>query len=427
MKITYVIILLAILIQPPVLAWAGRSGNLAAYLKMAMANNDEIAAGRAKLKAAQSREPQSGVMPDPVLGVEYYLEPVETRTGAQRAAVSISQKIPWFDKLDLQRKRSGSDVIRAEITLQSIRLRVAEAIKNVYAQYVFNGTAQKIVQENRDLIDYLEEVATTQYSGGKASYGDVLKIQTEAAKLEQEFTSLTDRNTPLQVQLNNLMGSDPRTLRPQSAGLGSIDLTRTKEQITQVMFKNNPDLLDIEEQIEGTRTELKLAKRDYFPDFTFSLKTIITDSPEAANQPDGGRDPIIGGLSMNLPLHFTRRHASVAEKNSSLLALKREQQHQVRILTDKLEQTFFRYRDADRRYKLYEQILLPKARQAMEVTLEGFRAGQYSTIQAIAAQRDLLDFKLAESRALTDRVIAIAAIERLAGVTLINWNLIDVP
>jgi len=80
---------------------AEESTSLASYLEQALVGNDDLRAAQAEFRAGTERVRQAGVLPDPKLSVQYYLQPVETRTGPQNGAIGLSQAIPWFGKLSL--------------------------------------------------------------------------------------------------------------------------------------------------------------------------------------------------------------------------------------------------------------------------------------------------------------------------------------
>jgi outer membrane protein TolC len=64
---------------------------------------------------------------------------------------------------------------------------------------------------------------------------------------------------------------------------------------------------------------------------------------------------------------------------------------------------------------LYGDTLLPQAEQSLKVTEEGYRAGTTDFLNLIDAERLLLEFQLAHERALVDREIAAAQLEKLVG------------
>jgi cobalt-zinc-cadmium efflux system outer membrane protein len=103
--------------------------SLRQYLAEARAHNDELAAARAAAQASREGIRRAGVLPDPVLGLEYYVESVETRTGPQEAAVSLSQRLPWPTKLSLQKQESRQQSAMAASRLQEVALRVERRVK----------------------------------------------------------------------------------------------------------------------------------------------------------------------------------------------------------------------------------------------------------------------------------------------------------
>lgn len=50
--------------------------------------------------------------------MEYFLQPIETRTGPQEASISLTQSIPWLGRLSLdkQLKQNDTDMVKALVT-----------------------------------------------------------------------------------------------------------------------------------------------------------------------------------------------------------------------------------------------------------------------------------------------------------------------
>ncbi|MCI5168087.1 MAG: hypothetical protein D3903_18870, partial [Candidatus Electrothrix sp. GM3_4] len=192
--------------------------------------------------------------------------------------------------------------------------------------------------------------------------------------------------------------------------------------VYSLALKNAPLLQAAQERIAKARTGKDLAEKDFFPDFQVSLKTILTGSAEYGDPPDSGSDPVIAGVSMNLPIFRDRRHAKVTEKNAGIKTARSLKEVQKRGLKNRIEQGLYVYRDAERRVALYRDELLPKVEQQLEVAVSGFQSGKNSVLEMIDAEQSLLTFSLAESRALADRALAVAGLEAQAGVVLANWE-----
>ena len=124
---------------------------------------------------------------------------------------------------------------------------------------------------------------------------------------------------------------------------------------------------------------------------------------------------------MNIPLFRERRRAKVAEQKEVLQSAQALQAEQERGIKNRIEQTLYAYRDAKYRVSLYREELLPKVRQQLEVAVSGFQSSKNSILEIIDAEKSLLGFELAESRALADKAIALAKLEEQIGVVLTSW------
>ncbi|WP_339134212.1 MAG: TolC family protein [Candidatus Electrothrix sp. GW3-4] len=411
-----------ILTSSSVLAAEKDKNTLAAYLEQALVGNDSLLAAQAELRAASARVRQAGVLPDPKLEVQYYLQPIETRTGPQQAAIGIGQGLPWFGKLALMRKMGDHDEALAAAKVAAAELEVVRQVKETYIEYCFLGRSQQILSDNLELLHYLEGVARDRYTGGKATYFDVLKVQVELAQTEDKVRTLADQTMPLRVRLNNLLGTGPERSRPLPEQLPRVVLKKKAETIYPLALKKAPLLLAAQERIAKARTGRELADKAFFPDFQISLKTIFTGSAEYGDPPDSGSDPVIAGVSMNIPLFRERRHARVAEQETAVSGAQAMEAEQQRGIQNKIEQGLYAYRDAERRVALYRDELLPKVRQQLEVAVSGFQSGKNSILEIIDAEKSLLTFDLAKSRALADRALAVAGLEAQAGAVLASWT-----
>jgi outer membrane protein TolC len=424
--IRYIFTFLLLLIPPilssqPVFSAEKTEGTLSAYLEQALTGNDSLRAARARLRAATAKTRHSGTLPDPKLTVQYYLQPIETRTGPQQASIGITQATPWFGKLSLLRNLADHEAAIAGADVAVTELEVARQVKQAYIEYCFLGKSQQIVADNLELLRYLEGVARDRYTGGKATYFDVLKIQIELTQIQDKGRNLEDKAHSLRVRINNLLGVDSELARPVPEYLPDVVLPKKEKSIFALALENAPSLQAAQERIVQARTEKKLAEKAFYPDFNFSLKTILTGSAEYGDPPDSGDDPIIAGVTMNLPIFRERRHAKMTEQKADIRAAASLEQNQKRLIENRIEQALYAYRDAERRLALYRDELRPKTEQMLEVAVSGFQSGKNSVLEIIDAEKSLLTFELAVAHALADKALAVADLEAHAGVTLAAW------
>jgi outer membrane protein TolC len=419
MKIRFLILAAAVLL---VLGQGTAAASLADYVAEALTHNHELAAARAASQAATASVRKAGVLPDPMLGVEYYLQSVETRTGPQEAAISLNQRLPWPGKLSLQKEEVSRQSAVARSRLREVELKVVRQVKEVYLEYALNKETLRITEEGLELLRYFEAVALTRYSAGTLDYAALLKIQVELARLEERHRSLTDVNEPLRGRLNALLGASRDRARPLPERLPVIVLAMAPEDLHDLARRHSPRLAGAEQAVAKARTGRELAEKDFYPDLTFSLKTIITGEAEYGDPPDSGRDPVIAGLSITLPLFRDRRHGAVAAKEEGIRQARHQKSQEQRTLDAALDQGLYRYRDAQRRRILYEQSVLPKVRQELEVGLQGFQDGRQGVFDLLNAEKNLLEFELNQRRAVAEQALEVARLEELVGATLAAWQ-----
>lgn len=414
------LVLAALLLVPS--GQGAAAASLAHYIEEALAHNDELAGARAAELAAAHGVRKNGVLPDPVLAVQYYLQSVETRTGPQEAAIGINQQLPWPGKLALAKEQARRQQGVLARRLEAVELGVIRQVKEAYVEYGYNSAARRITRQGLELLRYSESVALNRYSTGKLDLDKVLRLQVEVVLLEERLQGLVDRQDVLRTRLNGLLGAPRQTKRQAPATLPVVGLAMPEAELYELARRKSPRLAEADTVIAREKVAVAQAEKDFWPDLTVSLKTIVTGSAEFGDPPDSGRDPVIAGLTLNIPLFRDKRHGAVAEQRHEVLAARSRRAQLVQELDGAIEQVLAKYRSSRRRHDFYEQSVLPKLRQEVEVGLQSFQDGSQGALALLAAEKELLRFELEQSRARADQAIAVARLEELAGVTLAQWQ-----
>ena len=153
-----------------------------------------------------------------------------------------------------------------------------------------------------------------------------------------------------------------------------------------------------------------------------SVKNIFTGEAEFGDPPDSGNDPLVAGIAVTIPLFYGKRNGAIAEKQALVQAARAMHLQTLTDIDDQIEMILFRYREANRLHDLYQNNLIPKVRQELDVTLEAFQGGQSSILELIDAEKNWLSFELSSLRAKADMAIQVARLEELTGKTLADWN-----
>lgn len=391
------------------------SPELADYLAYAALHNPGLKAAFDRWTAALWKIPQVRSLPDPRFTYAYLVERVETRVGPQRQRFALSQTFPWLSKLELRGDVAAREAEAAKARYEAAKWQLFERVKKAYFEYAYLRQAVAVTEENIRLLKHLERVVQTQYASSLAPYGALVRLQAELGRLEDRLKSLEDLRGPVSEELNAALNRPKDAVLPWPDPVRLAPAAFSDQQARAWLLEGNPELKALSHLVDKEKAGEVLARKDYYPDVTVSLEAV--DTGEAMNRatPDSGKDPVAVGISFNLPIWWSKYDAGVREAKYRWDAAARDLAEKQNDLTARLAVVLYQLRDAERRIDLYKNGLIPKAQQALQVSLKNFETGLGGYLDVIDAQRMLLEFELAYERAEADKAQRLAEVERLVG------------
>ena len=401
-------------IEPDTLPNLGVESTLSDFLLYAALSNAELEAAFNRWRAALERIPQAEALPDPRLSYRYFVREVETRVGPQRQAFELSQQFPWFGKLELAGDAAGQVAMAERQRYEATKLRVFYAVKSAWYEYYYLTRSVAVTEENAELLRNVEAVARQQYAAGRTTRRDVIRLQVELGSLDDRAEALRDLKGPMAAELNAALN------RPLDAAVPAIEdiepefITIDENAAADALNRLNPTLQAIAYEAASAHREMELARKKYAPDITLGLNyTDVGSSDRAARFGDNGKDAVAAMISISIPIWHGSYSAAVSEARLQRLSKLQQRRDTANKLKAELQMSLYRLRDGRRKIDLYDNALLPKARESLKVTEQAFRAGDASFVDLIDAQRTYLDFELSNERALADHQKALAKIEML--------------
>jgi outer membrane protein TolC len=387
--------------------------SLSDLLTYAALNNPGLKAAFNNWKAVLENVTISKSLPDPKFTFAYFIKEVETRVGPQRSKIGIMQMLPWFGKLKLK----GNAVLKAADSekqkYEQAKLNLFYQVKNNYFKYYYINQNISILKANIKLLKYLESTVKTKYRSGIAPYADLIKIQIEKDKLLDQLRSAEELIEPITSKLNAVLNRQLAAPLPVPQYPRLSDRKFSKNQLREWLKENNPELKSIDFLTEKSRIYLKLAKKNYFPDFSLGLDYILTDEAGMEGIPESGKDPIVAMAQISLPIWFSKNKASVNRAKASLNSALNKRKEKENMLLAKLELVLYKLKDSEQKISLYRDSLIPQARQAVEVIQSAYKTGNKDILNFIDSQRTLLDFELKLQWSLTNYAQRMAELEML--------------
>ncbi|MHC4457677.1 MAG: TolC family protein [Planctomycetota bacterium] len=388
------------------------------YLRYAALNNAGLKAAFERWKAAVEQVPQAKSLPDPKFNYGYFIREVETRVGPQRQKFEIMQTFPWFGTLEARGDAAAAAAKAAHKRYEAKKLELFQQVKYAFYEYSYLAEAIEITNQNLELIKRFEEVARAKYAAAITAHPDIIRAQIELAVLEDRLKSLQELRPAIVAKLNSILNrptSDelswpkPPEYQPISIGF---------EQLLSMIIRNNPDLRALDYDIEAARNKEKLAKKKYYPNIGVGLSYIDTAHSLASGVDDSGKDPIIGMISLTLPIWMDNYKAAERQAKAQLRQRSHEKVEMENTLGARAQQLLYEFEDSDRKIELYRDVIIPKAEEMLIASESAYQSGTIDFLSLIDAQRMLLKYKLFFERSVAENAQKLAKLEMLAGTEL---------
>ncbi len=401
----------------------GDSATLSDYLRYAALNNPGLEAEFQGFRAAIERLPQVRALPDPRFTYGYYIAETETRVGPTQHTLALSQTFPWFGKLQDKEDAAARNANAAYQRFEAARLALYFRVERAYNELYFLKRSIEITRSNIELLQQFERIARARYRVATASHPDVIRVQVELGKTEDQLRQLVDLRDPYIARLNAALN------RPSDAAIAWPEAVSDRvsdddvKKLLSLLRQRNPDLIALQEEIERERINAEVARKDGLPDLTLGVGYTIIGARDGVDVAENGDDAVLASFSVNIPLWRDKYEAGVREAVARRLAIANRRQEQTNMLTADLQDAMFEHRDARRRVELYRDTLIPKSTESLQASLAGFEQGASDFLDLVDTERTLLEFQLGLERALVDRATSYARIERLVGMRLSEIHL----
>jgi outer membrane protein TolC len=421
MKIKIPIFLILCFALPNVCYAKQQNNQLTALIGQALENNPELKNYQKKWQAAKYKVKFLKGLPNPVFQYGYFFENVETRVGPQEQKFAIFQKIPFPGKLGMQGEiqRQVANILKEKY--EQAKWRLVTNIKFVYYDIFYIDRAIETVKEEESILESIERVARRKYESGFVSQQNVIKAQLELSAIISRLLELKQNRQILVSKLNSLISVD---IKKEIETIGKIEITNFNHELDalkKAALASSRDITSAKFEIDKSEKRIKLAKKNYLPDFTLGIDYIQTGKGQS-NASDKGKDAVIGILKLELPLWFGKIKADINEKN----ALHESARKNLELSKDKkifeIEDIYFKITTQKDIILLYETALMPQAEQSFKSTDVGYQSGKMTFLDWLDAQRMMLKTKLAYYKTLSDYEKLISQMENA-----MTTNLNEIP
>jgi len=384
------------------------------FVGEALKNNPKIREAYNEWKVAEYKVKSVRSLDDPMFAATIPGEHVQTRVGPQEQKYSVSQKVPFPGKLGLKAKAQAKQAEALREQYEAAKNEIMREVKFTYFDLFWADRAVEVSEEEKSILEKLENVAQSKYESNQIPQQHVIKAQVELSQIIRKLLLLRQNRESLAARLNSLLD------RPRSTEIGAVaavedaDFSYKLDDLVGMVQQSRQELVMAELSVEKAEYEKSSAQMAYWPDFTFGAEYIEVGSGSTAS-PNDGQDAWMGMVAVNVPIWFGKLNAQVKEKEAALQAAKEKKEDIENRFEYEVQDIYFKimaYKDI---VLLYETALVPQAQQAFDASQTGFETGSISFLDWLDTERTFLQTRLAYYKAITDYHKSIAYLERVVG------------
>lgn len=388
---------------------------LSGYVRLALENNPGIRASFERWQASVHRVSRARRLPEPTVGFGYFVQSVETRVGPQQARISLQQAFPWPTHLSAEADAASAQARAMQRRFEAQTLSVAQRVEVAYWNLWQIRTTRAIHREHLDVIRGLSESVRGRMSTGAATLADLQQIDLAAARIEDNIRGMNEAERGAEALLRAAIGVAPRYSVPTPDEPGTAAIPADSPEALSSSARAHPMIDSRELLAEASEATARAEGAERFPSFTVGADWIITGDAAMPGVEGSGRDAVIVGAGIRLPLWQGSYSDSIEAAEAESRAHRAERRSLVDRAEAEVTSTLANLRDATRRVELYRVTLVPQAETAYESVLGSYTVGRGTVAQALLSQRDLLELRIELERARADHARTWARLEELVG------------
>ncbi len=389
--------------------------NLEQLIKIAVDNNPDLKSRKLTWQSLIHQYPQATAFDDPKLSYTEAINPIETRLGPQDRIIALNQKLPFRGKRALKGKLVKKDIEIAKVGYDKASRDLVVSLKKSYYELVYLENAIKLSLQNKNVLEKITHIATTDYASSASTLNDVAKAQSQYAQVSYDVQLLEELQSTEVTQINSLLNRDPeQQFEVNTATRNPPKFAQPIKRLYQ-WAESNEEISIADLKIQKSKVKMDLADYTSLPDFNVGARYSQIGSRDIDNLSRNGRDGFAISIGLNIPLNKAKNNAIKEQARLNQLKQIEDKKALKNSLNRRVKSVYFKLNNAYRLTTLYSKNLIPQANQAMRIAELQYRENKGSIAQYLETQSTWLNFQLAYQRAVADYWMSHSDMEKLTG------------
>jgi outer membrane protein, heavy metal efflux system len=390
--------------------------NINQIIEEALNKNPDVLAAKSRWEVLKERPLQAGSLDDPTVGLAILNLPTDSFNFRDEdmtmKEISVTQRLPFPGKRGLRTEIAQKEAEAAFHDYEEAKNKVSRDIKVAYYELFYVNKAIEVTEKNRELLKLFNKIAETKYSVGEGIQLDVLKSQVEVSKMIDELIMLSQNKRLWKSKINILL------YRPPFSPLGDPEevkferFSASPDVLQAAAVANRPLLQSMKRSIEKNQVGLKMAEKDYYPDF--DLKLAYGQRDEG---PMGKRSDLVSAMvTFNIPLWYKNKQGKkVVETQREIQATHDQLAALTSEITFTISEKLTEMERFEKQIELLKTGIIPQAAFSLDSAINAYRVNKVDFMALLDNLTTLFKYEIQYYRLLTDHRKNISEMESAVG------------
>ena len=382
------------------------SYTLPEILALTLQHHPMIELGQGVIDEKSGRAIMAQAYPNPILGIQSGYGRVQEPRGPSliERYFSLSQPLEWPGTRAARQQGAEAGVRGAEASLEETQVTIAATVKIAFYGLLLAETLADLASQVAHRMEELEGAVRQRVESGESPPLETLKVQVELLQAKKQVEHTTGNVRTRKVVLDQLTAGHLGANFDVQGDFESKKELIDEQSLIEMAFQKHPEIRKFQHQIELADAQYHEERQARIPNLTVS----------GAYQRDAGREGIVGGISLPLPI-WNQRQGDLAKA----LGFRRQAEanlHQAKIsLRRDIAEQVQMAKTASTQIHTFEQGLLKQAKEAVRIARTSFKYGEANLLDVLDAQRVLSQAFQGYAQARFELSVAFADLERLIG------------
>lgn len=366
---------------------------------------------RRAYEAARARVIAAWLPDDPEAGVDAEGQPGAFRiSDRSNLEYMVAQTIPFPTTLVLRGQVALRDAQIAHARYQEAVRDAAWHLEQPYYELYLATKSLATLEELRSLLEKVSSAVQARYETNRTSQQDLLKARIELSKLDVEAFQVRQNARLAEAHLSHVLNRPLHTAYRLPEAPVRQPFEWSLAELERRAVDRRPELQASALGIRRAKTSRLLQQTGWLPAVTLRYETRRFENGAMPDEHDTfvGVTLPVWSLLKGASGEWVAAHRDVQEAEAAYLQMKNE------VLLA-VHEAFAKAAAADHALTVYEEVMLPQAKQQVEVALASYEAGRADFLELIDAQRMLKDVQLAYYKATADYETGLAGLRFAVG------------